>query len=296
MKYYLTFILGFTYAFCFGQKVRITLLDNQTKNPVCFANVINPKNQTGTHSDEYGVFLIECQDSLRISHISYEDKLINCSSISDTLYLTSKNIILEAIEITSQTKRDKIKKNELIDAGVGNGKSQLHYAGIKEAALFIENPIRQTCYIYEVFFSFNNVRFDGEKKLKEKDILVSIKLYEKSKYIFEPSSLLIDKQIIQRSKANSKILKLNLISDAIAFPSEGAFLAIEFLGYFEGDKFIPLDIDNVNTKNQFAPDLSGGHNTKYSYFRKTYSEKWDRVNIDMRGFFNFNFGLKLFRL
>ncbi|MCU0445255.1 MAG: carboxypeptidase-like regulatory domain-containing protein [Microscillaceae bacterium] len=293
MKYFITLALTFIHFTCSGQKIKMTLFDKQANKPVSFATIFNPINQTGTHSDEDGIFYIECQKNIKISHISYEDKFIDCNSTSDTLYLTSKNVILDVIEITSQRKRDKIKKNELIDAGVGNGRSKLHYAGIKEAALFIENPISRTCYIYEVFFSFNNVRFDGEKKLKGKDMMISIKLYGKSQYNFEPSNLLVEKQITERLQANSESLRLNLISHAIDFPSEGAFLAIEFLGYFEEDKFISLDINDVNTKNQFAPDLSGGHNKKYSFFRKTYSEQWDRVNIDIKGFFNFNFGLKL---
>ncbi|MDN4164123.1 hypothetical protein QWY31_01355 [Cytophagales bacterium LB-30] len=164
MKYWIIVFLILVSFSSYSQK-QIVLLDVSTLKSIEYATVYDSLNKKGTHSDENGIFIFDCQNNFQISHVSYETRYIDCENLADTIYLNPASIILNTIEVGSQRSEiKKIGRKELVEAGVGNRKSQLHYAGIKEAALYVDNPLKKSCYIYDVFFSFNEVRFDGEKK------------------------------------------------------------------------------------------------------------------------------------
>jgi len=272
------------------------LLDYATKEPIQFATVYDSLLQQGTHSDAQGIFNIDCQNRLRVSHVLFETTYIDCPFDIDTVYLEPKRFLLNTIEVTATKSESKLRKSKIIRAGVGNRKPRMIYEGIKEAALFVENPIKRHCFIHQVLFSFSGVKFasGGKGTIKDKDILLRIQIYQRSKNGLEPELPLLQEQIIHRLQANSRKLKVPLLSTKTELPPEGAFVAVEFLGYFEGEEFMSLDMDDLDVRKQFAPDLSSKHQEKKSFYRKTFSDTWDRVNVEMgNGFFNFNFGIEL---
>lgn len=293
-KIFFIFLCFTLSCYSFGQ-VKAILIDKITKEPIAFATVYDSITKNGTHSDEKGYFTLKCQGSVLISHILYEMQLIPCSKVGDSVFLIPKEFVLSPIEITSKRNKEKIKKSEIIKLGVWNGISKMQYEGIKEAALFIENPIRKPCLVNKVFFSFSNVKFDddGVGTIKDKDILLSIQIYNRSKLTSEPALQLLRQQLTYRLKAGDTKVSIDLLNKKVFFPSEGGFVAVEFLGYFEEENFIPTDFNNVDIKKQFSPDLSGKHLNKNSFYRKTFSNEWDMVNVDFEGFFNFNFGIEI---
>ena len=163
MKYLIIIFLVSVSLSCYSQK-QIVLLDLNTLKPIEYATVYDSVNKIGTHSDENGFFIIDCQNSFQISHISYETTYISCENLVDTIYLKAASVLLNTVEVKAQNnkthmiqgtptamkvgdfQKKKVRRKELVEAGVGNGKSKLHYAGIKEAALYIEKPLKRSCY------------------------------------------------------------------------------------------------------------------------------------------------------
>jgi hypothetical protein len=289
------FVTLYLISFCSFGQIKSILIDKNTKETISFATIYDSTNRVGTHSDEKGYFTIKCQNSITISHILYKPRLIVCGQINDTIFLMPRDFILNSVEIISTKIKEKKKKIDIIKAGIWDGKSKMQYEGIKEAALFINNPIKKSCYINKVFFSFSNVKFDsdGRGTIKDKDILLLLKIYNKLKFTSEPESQLLQRQLTYRLKANTTKLTIDLIDMEVVFPPDGGFVAVEFLGYFEKERFISIDFKDTNIKKQFAPSLSGNHLNRDSFYRKTFSNEWNRVNVDFDGFFNFNFGIEL---
>lgn len=81
------------------------LLTNSYDAPIPEAQIHNQRNQSHTHSDDNGKFLLEnvsVGDTLRISHISYQTKYIVVSSLTEklTISLEKKSISLNEIVIS----------------------------------------------------------------------------------------------------------------------------------------------------------------------------------------------------
>ncbi len=97
-----------------AQSIALTILDQETRLPISDVHVFLSNSTTGSYTDENGEIslLIEtsAHQDIIASHIQYELMRIAVSELTDTLYLTPSQIVLDDVEISA--KRDKSwKKN-----------------------------------------------------------------------------------------------------------------------------------------------------------------------------------------
>ncbi|MEM7108945.1 MAG: hypothetical protein AAF519_12025, partial [Bacteroidota bacterium] len=78
----------------------IVLLDEFSKTPVPYATVIYLPNSGGTYSNEQGVFKSLLSGSISISHISYQSKTVELTTLTDTIYLQTRDHTLKDVLIT----------------------------------------------------------------------------------------------------------------------------------------------------------------------------------------------------
>lgn len=88
----------------YSQNKEILVLDSTTKLPIETANLYYSAIQEGTFTNSDGKATLKLKDfDLKISHIAYEEKIINHKELenSNTFYLTPKSIILDEVVVNT---------------------------------------------------------------------------------------------------------------------------------------------------------------------------------------------------
>ena len=106
MKIYI--LLIFVFAFSKTQSQNIIVVDSTNHQPIPFVNVYFSKNN-GTFTNENGVFNLNNrkQDTIKFSHISYNEYEIIASNIRDTIILSPNSIILKEVLVSNGKKISK---------------------------------------------------------------------------------------------------------------------------------------------------------------------------------------------
>ncbi|MGM8363791.1 carboxypeptidase-like regulatory domain-containing protein [Flavobacterium sp. ARAG 55.4] len=97
-------IILFNSIISYSQNREILILDSATKLPVETVNIYYPEIQEGTFTNSDGKATINIREyDLRISHIAYQEKIINSKELQNlnTLYLTPKSVILDEVIVSS---------------------------------------------------------------------------------------------------------------------------------------------------------------------------------------------------
>ena len=205
---------------CFSQ-LKSVIIDSETKEKIPFVNIWVENENIGTTSNESGEFTLENSSGefLILSSLGYENKRIEISKISDTIFLNSK--ITELDEVIIKSKNERIEKVicEFNDSDVGYYYASFDKPEIK-ARFFPFNPnYSKTPYLKKLKFRiYSNIR----------NAKFNIRLYSIGEN-GEPKNPLYEKNIIGTVKKGTKNIELNLSDLDIIFPENGLFISYEWL-------------------------------------------------------------------
>ncbi len=287
---FLFFLLA---PFCmYAQQARpVYIYQPEGKQPIAFANIALKGTQKGTYSDENGQVLLHCSaaDTLLISAIGFEARTVSCAALPDTLFLQRKILQLAEVVVTAKIK----KRAPLPSAQFGFYDHPWHgsYTTIKQMALYIKNLNRRPGIVDEVYISFSHVGFVVRNAPQSKPYRIRIRVYKPSLDGEGPGDDLLLDNVIYTIDKKTKKLAIPLYAYNLPFKEEGVYVGVDYLGYFEGETFIPYDSDRKGS-SYFAPRFSTNHTQMLSYTSTT-GEHWQKVRRETTGYTNFNFGIKV---
>jgi hypothetical protein len=182
---------------------------DEDRNPIPFATIIFNNGSSGTYSNEEGSFLIHYNDTLVIRHLGFKEKMVFPEDTRDTIFLTTKEHILNSITIypTKSYTRTKHKFNK-------KNKLDLSFPSLEVGVIVpSHNGI-----IENVEIPF---------KASKKGSLIRMKLYSVSRGL--PNGLLYSEVIQIKSSDKNKYLSFNdnLIDHTIDLDS--IFVSIELI-------------------------------------------------------------------
>ena len=295
MKIIYIFILLFSYNTIFSQS--FCIVDSLTKKVIPFSNIkfFNSNNFIiGNYSDEDGIVNYNniIFDKLEISHISYKTKNLQKKQIKDTIILNQNNIILNEIIIVNS-------KKEIISLGYTQNKQKTKLAAYKgiEIVVYIDNPYKEAKIINSFLF-----------KMKKKDnskTAVRIHFYKKKINELFPCEEITNVEIIHFiDKKSKEIVEIDIKDYGIEFPSDGAFVGIEWLGDYDFIANKDEDNNQISNQNLLYIELNDKINQPLTFIRsKLTNELWQNTEklklefkdiIEYKYIPNASFGIKLF--
>lgn len=137
----------------------VKLLDGITNNPIPHAHIRYLKTNKGTVTNEPGEFEISEQaeeDSLEISHIGYDRKIVSSKKLvnGDSLYLIPNIILLDEVHVYALKGRDIAEK--IVDR-LRSSKIQFGKAFYRQIALKDDNATEWIEAFYDISYSENGI-------------------------------------------------------------------------------------------------------------------------------------------
>jgi hypothetical protein len=254
MKKYILLILIFLFSKV--QSQNITVIDSTNHKPITFVNVYFSKNN-GTYTNENGVFNLNnrINDTIKLTHISYNDFEIIASNIKDTIILSPNSIILKEILVNNGKKISKYidfpKKNSSYSSFPVISKSEI-------VTLVIPNKDNIDSFISKLDFKFEKKK-SNDNALNTKTAL-RVNIYSSKNKKIKTKIYSSDVFIIDATKKDK--IEVDLDENYIELEKNGLFIGIEVIG----------DIDNngniLNDKTLIRPILTS--NTIEDYNSETY--------------------------
>lgn len=199
-----------------AQEKEIIILNSENNKPISYANIKFLKSKKGTFSDDKGIFLINNNaiDSLLISVLGFEDKILSVSKIKDTIFLNPKTITLREITLSNKkTEYGYFKKN---------GKFIRSALNRVLVAMYIPNENKKNEYITHLHYRI--------KKFGDELSTVRPHLLEVNKLTKNPGKEILNENIVVKINEKNKILSIDITDKNISFPKEGIFVALEWVG------------------------------------------------------------------
>ncbi len=290
-KYILPSLLYFTALTGFAQNLTIkkTVVSAIDYQPVKFASVAIRNSNNGTYTNLSGEFTISCNsaDSLTMSAIGYRKSIYHCSSLSDTILLEEEPMQLPEVIVSSKEQRQ---HTTLL--GLYNKNRTGAYTGAIAAALYIDNTGRLNAHLSKTFFKLSKVSWIYSKKPKYYKLLVRLKLYKRNAFDRSPGEEVLTHDITQEISEKQTDIVFDIDSFNIPFPSDGIFVAIEFLGYYTGDQFKAFNSNDQNKYIQYKAAFTDQYITPASWIRLDYDNDWRPLETGST-VYNFNFGIEV---
>lgn len=208
-----------------------TIMDNETKEPVVFANIGFLNKNIGTVSEFSGAFKLKTkkdflQDTLTISHISYETvKIPFREGEGQTISLFPRKNQLE--EVVLKTRKIRSKK-----VGVKTYNRLLWLDGVNGEDDIIENA--QWINIPGGPVRIKAVNVFLRKGFEADSAYVRLNFYNKNE-LGEPDKKIVYKHILKKKRIQEGWLSLNLTKDDL-YLEEDFFLGVEFIPNFKNSQ------------------------------------------------------------
>ena len=266
---------------------RFVILDSASQEAVPFVNVAVKNTTRGTFSNTNGIveiFFLE-SDTLTISAIGYKSMCAVLKDInSDTLYLKPNELILSEVQVSSnrrfKKKRIANHRNKL-SGGFSSALAALRRYTLDSNEEFLLEKV-------SIRFFQKGINRRNPLIQKVKPMLVRL-LVMAPDSIQKPGLTLLTKDIVQRVEPKQEYAHYEL--DAILLPKT-FFVGVEYLGYFNGDTFIPFSNSSWQESTQFASAFSTETLNLYSWYKQDYASGWRQLG-PMGKIYNFSFGIEL---
>lgn len=259
-------------------------------------------NKAYTYSDEYGEFKIDSRqtfDTLKISHLSYETKLILYKDVVDKLMITlkEKNNILEEVAVTSTGK--KRKKQVLIPEKAARGPYDIRLIsdfgvntfGVDESS--DEINLSKAVYVPNVKGYENAVitkiilhSVDKEIKGDTKYIPFRVNLMTYDTIAKLPKEKIFEEDLLVGKKRGQTIeIDLSEI-ELVDFPKEGicVMVSVYHTEYYNNNGFYPPAFDVANNNldgfREYVKGLVAG-------------DQWEEQGISKDRLQVFNWGIEI---
>lgn len=221
-----------------AQVISGIVLDSLTHKPLDMASVTVVGNDYSSFTDSRGEFAIKVinnKDSLRISYIGYETKIVRLSEFMENkeynpiYYLKSKSNKLEEIVISSKILRYGVDKT------IKSPREKTQILGFQfgaENCTFVANPYKKKGKVKTVVLDIQKIpEFNKENSKWGIDYLAtySIKLYRFDSQKNKPGEEVYGKEIIVQPENKTYKLRINLNSLNIPFPENGFCVGVEII-------------------------------------------------------------------
>lgn len=290
-RYILPSLLYFTALTGLAQSLTIkkTVISATDHQPVKFASIAIRNSNKGTYTNLAGEFTITClsTDSLAISAIGYKKGIYHCVSLLDTIFLKEEVTRLPEVIISSKGQR----QNSTI-LGLYKKKRTGAYTGAIAASLYIANNQRLNAHISKVFFLLSKIGWIYSKKPAYYKLLVRLKLYKPNALDRSPGEEILTHTITQEIAEKQTDISFDIDSLNIPFPSDGIFVAIEFLGYYTDHQFKAFNSNDQNKYIQYKAAFTDQYSTPASWIRLDYDNHWRPLQTGPI-VYNFNFGIEV---
>ena len=290
-KYILPFLTSFIALTGLAQNLTIkkTVVSATDYQPVKFASVAIRNSNKGAYTNLSGEFTIACNsaDSLTISAISYRKGIYHYSSLPDTILLREEHVQLPEVIVSSKEQRQ---HTTLL--GLYNKKRTGAYTGAIAAALYIDNTERLNAHLSKTFFKLSKVSWIYSKKPEYYKLLVRLKLYKRNAFDHSPDEEILTRNITQEISEKQTDIVFDIDSFNIPFPSDGIFVAIEFLGYYSNNQFKAFCSNDQNKYIQYKAAFTDQYSTPASWVRLDYDNDWRPLQTGST-VYNFNFGVEV---
>ncbi|WMI68167.1 hypothetical protein [Mangrovimonas sp. YM274] len=266
-NFYFILFIGFP---CFSQEFHIKT--NLEEN-VPYASVIFFRNDTivgGTYSNELGIVRINSNediDKITISHLGFKSKQLKREELRPEILLEENSFELPEI-IVSKRNIEPI----LLGHKVKRKKTFISSRkGLELATLIYKNDIPDGYYL-------KNFQFRIKRKSEDRTVVLKLNLYANvNNFPGEIINANQDITIAVRPHEKGDIL-VNLEKYNLLFPSEGAFLSLEWLGLIdEKGNF-------VETNSYYDSPIAFNREENKSYtFIRNKLKKTNWGNFDLNG-------------
>ena len=262
MKNYL--IPFFIFSFFLLQSQNIVVVDSLNRKPIPFVNIHLSKNN-GTFTNEKGVFYLnsKSKDTIKFSHISYNEFEIIASNINDTITLVPNAVILKEVIIHNRKKISKFvdfpRKNSSYGSFPVSSRSEI-------ISLIKPNNENENAIISKLVFKF--------EKRKKNDNAINIKtalrinIYNVINKNIDDNVYSSNVFIIDATKKDK--IEIDLSDNYIEFDEKGLFIGIEVIGD------IAIKGNIINAKSLIRPILTDNiieDYTSQTFLKYTFDKK-----------------------
>lgn len=212
----------------FSAQVLISGYIKHQGTPLSDVNVMIENKSIGTYSDQHGKFSlpVNLDDKVIFSLIGYEKKIYLARDLSGNIeiQLKEQTYSLPEIEVSLTDPKSKGKKEEY---GFIREKREIYNGRPigNQVAVFIPHPNQENVLLTQALFRLAIFLKNEEKKCGK----VRVHLYEFDQYTRSPGKDLLKKEVTRIICAD-QLIKVDVSEFKIAFPPEGIFVALEFLG------------------------------------------------------------------
>lgn len=202
---------------------KIQILDALDKKPVPYANVWIKDGNWGTSSDIQGFFVLpqnfNAADSLVISVVGYQKRVINVFSPPEIILLEPLNFEISEIDVVAKDRRKlcwhgHFKRNSINLWYAGGAKPQMFAAYFPFDSVFKDFPFLiglETLFLSEI-----------------SDVKINVRLMKPDSAGF-PGDLLHHQPLVIHVKKGKHVVYLDLSNQAAIFPAQGLFVAFEWI-------------------------------------------------------------------
>jgi hypothetical protein len=274
------------------QAQQFTLLSATDSTAIPYANVVVVGTTRGTFSNEAGRVQLALQptDSVHITAIGYQPLLLPAKYAKGLLYLQPQVKQLAEVEVQTRKKPFVVKKNY---------HKRSHNGGMYGSVAYLRwyyNDVQQPGELQKVHFRFGrkfsphkdfdrNYGGDGE----EYPILLRLIMYNHNQ-IRAPFEPILDKDYTFRVEAKATRYTLEL--EGVKFPTEGAFIGFEAVGYYKEGEFIPFSSSDMNSTDNFSALWKGKQIERISWQKNDFNSDWE-LTPPFKDHHNYMFGIEV---
>jgi len=239
------------------------VVDKETQKGVEFATISVKGKEIGTYTDSNGIFTlknIESKDTLVVRHVAYKKEFIPVSyALKDSLITVSPEInsIREVV-----IKPNKYKEYSIGLSKLGSKDCIASSKGVEITTLIRDDKFKDF-FIKEITFHV--------KEVKTPPFYIKAHVYRNDKGKPEGEIIFSNTYRIDNVKS---IVKIDISEYMIAYPSEGLFVGIEWIGIIKDDK-----VDD-NERFDLSPHIKiTKKNMEATTFIRTWDKPWEDISI-----------------
>lgn len=227
MKYLFLILFSFICHYISAQELQGIISDSKTKNAIPYSSIAILHSNKGTYADADGAFqlnsTVNTNDTLKISAIGYESKIINVSyfaKTNNTIYLRPSTETLKEVVINSNLidYTNKITLGEKRDGNISKS-TPIGY----ETCLYFSNPEKALGKLKTLFIKLK------KNKNAEATATFNIKFYSFDSQKQLPDKLLYHENLFISPKNKKYTLKVPLEDLEIFIPPNGICIGIEMM-------------------------------------------------------------------
>ena len=253
------------------QSQNVIVIDSVNHQPIPFVNIQFSKN-SGTYTNENGFFEVnkKSNDTIRLTHISYNDFEIFAFDIRDTIVLSPNAILLKEVTIAKGKKTIKFidfpRKKSNFSSWPVNSKSEL-------VTFVVPNNEIADAAITKLDFKFEKKKFEENAynlKTAFRINIYSSKNKEIKNKMFSSEVFIID-------TSNKDQIEIDMSNEYIELSKNGIFIGVEVIGNID-------EAGNISDeKSSVRPILTGNTIKDYStttYLKYTFKKRNDLKPIN----------------